>query len=322
MKKVKWGVLGTANIAKKETIPGMRQAENCELYAIAGRTLEKAKAFQEMFGFQKAYGSYEELLEDSEVEAVYIPLPNHLHKEWVLKAAAHKKHVLCEKPMSGSGKDTKEMFRACEAAGVHLMEAYAYLHSPLMKKLKEQIEEGLIGTVNFIESVFYTPGYEEDIRIHRETLGGAMYDLGCYTLTFANALFGEKPESVKVVSNFTEEHIDDLTCGFLIYPNHRRAVFHCAMFPNSRGDRSYIYGSDGGLEVPISFNAKGRQTWYLKKGEERTEFSIEIPNNYQLEVEQFGNCLLYGEKPKVSRAFSIAAAESMDMILRESGYKE
>lgn len=320
MKKVKWGVLGTASIAQRETIPGMLQAVNCELYAIAGRSLDKAEQFKERFGFQKAYGSYEELLEDPKVEAVYIPLPNHLHKEWVLKAAAHKKHVLCEKPMSGNATDTREMVKACKESGVFLMEAYAYLHSPLMKKLKQQINDGVIGEVNFIESTFHTPGYEDNIRIHRETLGGAMYDLGCYTLTFASYLFEDKPVSVKAVSNFTEEGIDDLTCGYLIYPDNRRAIFNCAMFPNDRGDRSYIYGRKGVLEIPISFNAKGVQKWYLKTGEERMEFSIDIPNNYKLEVEQLGNCILSGEEPEVSGDFSIAIAESIDAILKECGY--
>ena len=98
MRKIRWGVLGTAHIAEGQTIPGMQNTKNCELYAIAGRSLEKAKEFQNRFHLKKAYGSYDELLEDPEVEAVYIPLPNHLHKEWVLKAAAHKKHILCEKP--------------------------------------------------------------------------------------------------------------------------------------------------------------------------------------------------------------------------------
>ena len=154
MRKIRWGVLGTAHIAEGQTIPGMQNTKNCELYAIAGRSLEKAKEFQNRFHFKKAYGSYDELLEDPEVEAVYIPLPNHLHKEWVLKAAAHKKHILCEKPMSGSAKDTREMIQACKDAGVILMEAFAYLHSPLMQKLKLQIDQGLIGDVNFIESTY------------------------------------------------------------------------------------------------------------------------------------------------------------------------
>ena len=138
MKRIRWGVLGTAGIAKEQTIPGMQMAENCELYAIAGRSLEKAEQFRDDFHFQKAYGSYDDLLADPEVEAVYIPLPNNLHKEWVLKAAAHKKHVLCEKPASGSAADTKEMIQACDDAGVIFMEAFAYLHSPVMRELIKQ----------------------------------------------------------------------------------------------------------------------------------------------------------------------------------------
>jgi predicted dehydrogenase len=320
MRKIRWGVLGTAHIAEGQTIPGMQNTKNCELYAIAGRSLEKAKEFQNRFHFKKAYGSYDELLEDPEVEAVYIPLPNHLHKEWVLKAAAHKKHILCEKPMSGSAKDTREMIQACKDAGVILMEAFAYLHSPLMQKLKLQIEEGLIGEVNFIESTFYTPGYEDNIRIHRETLGGSVYDLGCYNITFASYLFGEVPISAKAVSHFTEEHIDDMTCGQLLYPGNKRAVFSCAMFPHQRGDRSFIYGTKGILEVPVSFNAEGTQKWYLIEGEKRTAFFMDIPNNYMLEVQQLGDCILNGEAPIVSADFSIQTAETMDMVLKPCGY--
>ena len=170
-----------------------KTANYTQLPAVAWK---KQKNFKTGFIFKKAYGSYDELLEDPEVEAVYIPLPNHLHKEWVLKAAAHKKHILCEKPMSGSAKDTK-MIQACKDAGVILMEAFAYLHSPLMQELKLQIDQGLIGDVNFIESTFYTPGYEDNIRIHRDTLGGSLYDLGCYNITFASYLLGKAPMSAK-----------------------------------------------------------------------------------------------------------------------------
>lgn len=320
MKKVRWGVLGTAGIAKEQTIPGMQMAENCELYAIAGRSLEKAEQFRDTFHFQKAYGSYDELLNDSDVDAVYIPLPNNLHKEWVLKAAAHKKHILCEKPMSKSAADTREMVQACEMAGVIFMEAFAYLHSPLMTELKAQIDKGLIGDVNMIESVFYTPGYEDNIRIRRDTLGGSVYDLGCYTISFASYLFGTAPLVGRAVSHFTEEKIDDLTTGYLLYPDNRRAVFSCGMFPHKRGDRSFLYGTKGILEVPIEFNAKGNQEWYLVQDGKRTAFCIDVPNNYMLEVEQLGNCILNDEKPHVSHEFSIGVATAMDMVLESCGY--
>ena len=320
MRKIKWGVLSTATIARKQTIPGMLKASNCELYAIAGRSLEKAKAFQEEFGFEKAYGSYDELIEDKEVEAIYIPLPNNLHKEWVIKAAKAGKHILCEKPMSGTAKDTKEMIDAANEAGVILMEAFAYLHSPIMAKLKEQIDSGLIGDVNLIESVFYTPGYEDNIRIRRENIGGSIYDLGCYSISFASWLYGAKPYEGKAVACFTDEKIDDLTTGYLLYPDGKRAIVSSAMFPYQRGDRSFIYGEKGTLEVPISFNAEGPQKWYLVTEEGRTEFIIDIPQNYMLEVEQLGRCIIDGEKPHVSHEFSIGNAEAIDMILASCGY--
>ena len=121
MRKVKWGVLGTAGIARGQTIPGMQLAEHCELYAVAGRNPEKAEQFRNEFGFQKAYGSYEELLADPEVEAVYIPLPNHIHCEWTVKALQAKKHVLCEKPLAMNAAEAEAMFRAAEENGMLLI---------------------------------------------------------------------------------------------------------------------------------------------------------------------------------------------------------
>ena len=174
-RKVKWGVLTTADIAKRCTIPGMQKAENCCLYGIAGRSREKVEQYKETFGFEKAYYSMDEMLDDPEIEAVYIPLPNTLHKEWVLKAAAKGKHILCEKPLSGTEKDVKEMIEACDKAGVLFMEAFAYLHSPLITSVKETLNSGIIGDLSFMESVFITPGYTPDnIRVRRETLGGSV----------------------------------------------------------------------------------------------------------------------------------------------------
>lgn len=320
MKKIKWGVLGTANIAEAQTIPGMVQAENCELYAIAGRNIEKAERFKEKFGFEKAYGSYMELLEDPEVEAVYIPLPNNLHKEWVIKAAQHKKHVLCEKPLSGTPEDVEEIIRVCDEEGIIFMEAFAYLHSPIIAKIKEQIDSGIIGDVNFIETCFYTPGYDEDIRLHRECYGGSLYDLGCYNITLATALYGEFPVEAKAVSHFTEEGIDDVSMGYLVFSGNRKAVFGCGMYPYTRGDRTFVYGKEGVLEIPVSYNAEGIQKWYLVKDDERTEFTMEIPHNYMLEVVQLGKCITDGESPKVTHEFSIGYAKALEMVLESAGY--
>ena len=167
MRKVKWGVLGTANIARGCTIPGMKRAKGCELYAIAGRNEEKVKKYKEEFGFEKSYIGYDALLEDKDVQAVYIPLPNHLHKEWVIKALKAGKHVLCEKPLALNADDAREMFDEAEANGVILMEAYAYLHSQYVASLKEDVKSGIIGDIDYIETAFITQGYVEDIRLHK-----------------------------------------------------------------------------------------------------------------------------------------------------------
>ena len=142
--KVKWGVLGTAYIFERDTARGMELAENCELTAIAGRTLEKAQQFKEKYGFQKAYGSYEELLEDKDVEAIYVALPNTLHYEWTIEALKHGKHVLCEKPLAPTGEQAREMFRTARENHVFLMEAFAYQHSPYIKEIRQLIHDETI----------------------------------------------------------------------------------------------------------------------------------------------------------------------------------
>ena len=198
MRKVKWGVLGTAYIFERDTALGMQLADNCELTAIAGRNLEKANAFKEKYGFQKAYGSYEELLEDPEIEAVYIPLPNTLHYEWTIKALQHGKHVLCEKPLAPTAKEAEEMFRAAKENQVYLMEAFAYQHSPFVKAVKKEIEAGTIGKIRYMEAALITSDYlKSNIRMRKETCGGSTYDLGVYAISLIQRMVGSEPSPSK-----------------------------------------------------------------------------------------------------------------------------
>lgn len=319
-KKIKWAVLGTANIAKKVTIPAMKDADNCDLYAIAGRTIEKAESFKNEFGFEKAYGSYEELLSDEQVEAVYIALPNNMHKEWTIKAAKAGKHILCEKPLSGNQDDVCEMIETCKRENVVFMEAFAYLHSPLVNKVKEIIDSGEIGEVKFIESTFLTPGYTDNIRIRRENLGGSLYDLGCYNVSLVLWLLQEMPVLVKSIGKFTEERIDDCFMGYMEFDSGIRASMLAGMCSGTRGDRFFVYGTKGKIEVPVQFNECGAKNIYVVLDDETKEIKIDIPNNYTLEVEQMGRCIIEGEKPYVSNEFSLKVAKVNDMCLREMGY--
>lgn len=324
MSKVKWGILGTANIARWAAIPGMQQAEHSELYAIAGRSAEKAAHFAESFGFCKSYGSYDELISDPEVQAVYIPLPNDLHLKWVLAALKSGKHVLCEKPLALNAGDAKEMFRTAEACGIHLMEAYAYLHSPYVEQLKQDVRSGIIGEVDYLETAFITQGYREDFRLHKEFGGGAMYDLGCYCTTMMLSLIDSEPEFVKAAAEFTDLGVDANTAGIIRFANGVRASFNVGMVlgenTNARYDRLYIHGTKGSIRSEVEYNQAGDLTWRILTAEGALERTVYAPQNYSLEIEQLNRCILFGEKPHITPEFSLRNAELIDRVLKEIGY--
>lgn len=321
MKKVNWGVLSTANIGKNVVIPAMLLADNCNLYGIASRNIDNARQFQKEFGFKKAYGSYEELLEDDEIQAVYIPLPNNLHGEWIKKAAKKGKHVLCEKPIVGTKKELIEVLQVCKENKTVLMEAFAYLHSPIIKDIKETLKKGEIGELTFIEATFLTPRPNDgNIRLNKKLLGGAIYDLGCYPISLVLRLLEEEPINVKGIANFTDNGIDDYANIYLEFANNIRVNILCGMCSGQRGDCFYIYGTKGIIEAPISFNADGDLSYYIVKDKERLERKMRVKNNYQLEIEQMGRCIINGEKPFVSNEFSLLNATVIDKALEAIKY--
>ncbi|MCR4933673.1 MAG: Gfo/Idh/MocA family oxidoreductase [Lachnospiraceae bacterium] len=324
MEKVKWGVLGTANIAKGCTIPGMKLSKNASLYAIAGRNLQKAESFKEEFGFEKAYGSYDELLDDKEVMAVYIPLPNHLHAKWVIEALKKKKHVLCEKPLALNEEEAKLMFDTAKENGVNLMEAYAYLHTPYIESLKSDVKSGIIGDIDYIETAFITQGYKEDIRLYKEMGGGAMYDLGCYCTTMILSLIDSKPSDVKAVAEFSDKGVDFNTSAIIKFENGVRASFNVGMIlgenTNSRFDRLYIHGTKGFIKSDVEYNQEGALTYTIYKDSKAIKRKVKNPQNYSLEVSQLGRCILDGEKPFISADFSLKNTNLMDQILKEIDY--
>ena len=324
MEKVKWGILGTANIARWATIPGMKKAENCELAAIAGRNPEKAERFAKEYGIPKYYGSYEELLEDSEIQAVYIPLPNDIHLKWVKASLKAGKHVLCEKPLALNAKEAEEMYKTAEECGVYLMEAYAYLHSPYVESLKNDVKSGIIGEVDYIDTAFVTQGYKEDFRLHKEFGGGAMYDLGCYCTTMIMSLIDSEPEMVKASAEFSDLGVDYMTAGLIRFKNGARAAFNVGMVlgqnTNSRYDRLYVHGTKGSIRSDVEYNQEGEVSYRIYTSEGMRERKVFVPQNYALEIEQLGRCILSGEKPHVTSDFSIKNAKLIDTVLKEIGF--
>ncbi len=322
--KVRWGILGTANIARWATIPGMKLAKNAELVAIAGRSAEKAQRYAETFGIPKAYGSYDELLSDPEVEAVYIPLPNDIHIKWVTAALRAGKHVLCEKPLAMNAGEVEEMFRTAKECGKYLMEAYAYLHSPYVQSLKDEVASGIIGDVDYIDTAFVTQGYKEDFRLHKEFGGGAMYDLGCYCTTMILSLIDSEVEFLKASAEFSDLGVDVLTSGQMRFANGARASFNIGMIldetSNARFDRLYIHGTKGSIRSDVEYNQQGKVSYkvYTEDGVKVKE--IDVPQNYALEIDQLSRCIRGEDTPHVTEAFSIKNAKLIDAVLKEIGY--
>jgi predicted dehydrogenase len=251
---LRFGVISTADIGVRKVIPAMQRADRCEVVAIASRDLDRARAAAAQLRIPRAYGTYEELLADAEVDAIYDPLPNHLHAEWTIAAAEAGKHVLGEKPLATSVADAERMISACEAAGVTLMEAFMYRLHPSWEAVRELVSSGRIGRLVTVQSWFSffndDPG---DIRNRVETGGGALFDIGCYCVNLSRMLFGTEPTRVQAsVTRDPEMGIDVVTSGMLGFPT-GIATFTCTTRAEP-DQRVHVYGTEGRIEVEIPFN--------------------------------------------------------------------
>ena len=271
---------------------------------------------------KKTYGSYDELLADPEVEAVYVPLPNDIHKKWVIEALRHGKHVLCEKPLAMNVREVEEMFAAAEENNVLLMEAYAYLHSPYVASLKKDVASGIIGDVDYVDTAFVTQGYTEDFRLHKEFGGGAMYDLGCYCTTMILSLIDSEPDFVKASAEFSDEGVDLSTAAIIRFKNGARASFQVGMIldqtSNSRFDRLYVHGSKGSIRSDVEYNQEGEVSYSIHTKDGQTiERKIFVPQNYSLEIEQLSRCIL-GEAVPTTPAGVVLDVEDGEGAIAET----
>ncbi|KIL35910.1 oxidoreductase [Cohnella kolymensis] len=256
MTRLRWGILGVAAIGDRAVIPAIQASETGQLLAIASRDESKARTKAEQYGIPRSYGSYQALLDDPDIDAVYIPLPNHLHKRWTIAAAQAGKHVLCEKPLAMNAQEAQEIVEACAAAGVHLAEAFMYRHHPRIARVKEIIAGGEIGQLRAIRGVFTYNGAASkgDIRHVREWGGGALYDVGCYPLSAARLIMGVEPEAVTVHALFSEEHdnVDMMASGLVEFPGHVALTFDCGMWAAPRNELE-IVGTEGRIVLNPSF---------------------------------------------------------------------
>jgi len=253
--KVRWGVLSTSQFALKLTIPAMQKSEWCDIRAIASRDRKKAEAAASAMGIPKAYGSYEELLRNPEIEAIYNPMPNHLHVPWSIKAAEAGKHVLCEKPLSVTVAEARELQRVQEKTGMKIGEAFMVRTNPQWLRACELVRSGRIGQLRSIAAYFsYFNRDASNIRNNPDIGGGGLLDIGCYPITTSRLIYGEEPKRVvSLIERDPEMKVDRLTSVILDFPS-GHAIFTCStqVVPYQRMN---LVGTKGRIEIEIPFNA-------------------------------------------------------------------
>lgn len=294
-RKVRWGVLGYAGIARNHVIPAMVNAENAEVFAIASRSRDKLKEALERFGFRKVYESYDKLLEDPEIDAVYIPLPNALHKEWAIKAARHGKHVLCEKPLALTAEDCRELAEVFRQNHVKLMEAFMYRFLPGIDKLREILDSGEIGQIRHIYSThrFYLEN-DGDVRVSRELGGGCLRDVGCYPVNLIGLLTDGYPESVSA-ERTVFQGVDHALTACLRYKDGVTANISCG-FDGCSVMVTEINGTRGSILMRNTFIDSESPILVFDAGGVMREVPVKQGQCYRLEVEQFSAALLEGRE--------------------------
>jgi D-xylose 1-dehydrogenase (NADP+, D-xylono-1,5-lactone-forming) len=311
MTPVKWGIVSTADINRK-VIPGAHASDKVELVGVASRDQARADAYAREWEIPRAYGSYEALLADPEIEAVYISLPNTLHVEWSIKALEAGKHVLCEKPMDRSPDEVAKAFDAAERTGLHLMEAFMWRHNPQTKRLKGLVEDGAIGELRLIRSAFSYSLYDtENIRLRTEVDGGALMDVGCYCVSGSRLLGGE-PVEAHGTSWIGPSGTDWVTAGVLRFPDNVLATFDCGTALTNRDELEAI-GSEGSLFLDDPWHCNNPVIELRREdGVERIE--IQHQDSYRLELENLSDAIRGEAEPLLGREDAIGQATTIQAL--------
>jgi predicted dehydrogenase len=326
MQKVRWGVLGTAKIATTKVIPAMQRGQLCEIAAIASRDSAKAEEAAARLGIPKAYGSYEEMLDDPGIDAVYNPLPNHMHVPWSIRAAEAGKHVLCEKPIGMNVAETLELMAARDRTGVTVGEAFMIQSHPQWVRTMELVRAGRIGQLrSAIGSFSYFKLDAGNIRNIREYGGGGLMDIGCYAIKTSRMVFGEEPVRVSaaMVRDPRFGNVDILTSAILDYPS-GHCVFTCSTQVALQQSMRF-YGATGRIELEIPFNPleNGPSRIRIDDGRDLTGSGVtveEFPacDQYTIQGDLFSRAIREGGPPPVPLEDALKNMAVMDAIVRSA----
>jgi predicted dehydrogenase len=317
-KPVRWGVLGAANFAKEQMAPAIHMAKGAELYALATASPEKAEGFRAFAPNLKVHGTYEDLLADPEVEAVYIPLPNHLHVEWTLKAVEAGKHVLTEKPITMHASEFDQLIAARDRSGLLVAEAYMIVHHPQWIRARELVQDGVIGRLVHVDAAFsYRLLDMENIRNRPEAGGGSLPDIGVYTFGSTRFVSGEEPVAVDHAHVRRENDVDVFAGLWARFPSFTYSGFtSMRMFPRQE---VVFHGEEGFLRVGWGpFNANLHDVAQIvveTSGGSRTFERWPGVNHYVLQVENFGRTIREGAAYPCPLEFSRGTQRMIDMVL-------
>jgi predicted dehydrogenase len=324
---LRWGILSTANIGRAAVIPAIHKSTNGEVIAVASRDAHRAQEFAAANRIPHAHGSYQALLDDERIDALYIPLPNSLHRDWTIRAVEAGKHVLCEKPLGLSAAECDAMATAADAAGVACMEAFMYRFHPRIDRALDLIAQGAIGTLRSLYAVFtFKVTKPDNIRLNPELGGGALMDVGCYCINVGRTIMRSEPEEVHAVALWTDRGVDEQMVGMLRFEGGLVLQFDCALSLERR-ECFRVAGTDGQLEITDAYlPGTGDVTIEEYHGPRaRTSHSVAGVDEYQLMVEHFAECALAGAAvryPLSEAAANMRVIEALYRSARNGGKPE
>jgi len=312
---VRWGIVSTAHI-NRLVIPPAQASEQVDLIAVASRDEPRAEEYARKWGIERAYGSYEALLADPDVEAVYISLPNSLHCQWSIRAVEAGKHVLCEKPMSRRAADVEEAFDAAERTGRILMEAFMYRHNPQTRELERLVEEGAIGRLRLVRAAFsFTMGDPENVRMLREVDGGGLMDVGCYCVSGCRLLAGE-PESVYGEQVVGPTGVDVVLAATMRFADGVFGQIDCGLALPERDELEAI-GDGGSLFLDDPWHAREPVIELRREGDvERIQ--LEPADSYGLELENLSDAIRGRAEPLLGRDDAVGQARAIEALYRSA----
>ena len=325
MKKLNWGILSTAKIGIEKVIPAMQQGKLSEIVAIASRTHESAREAAKNLKIPKAFGSYQDLLDDNSIDAVYIPLPNHMHVPWTIKALAANKHVLCEKPIALTATEAKELLKETEKfPHLKVMEAFMYRHHPQWIRALELINGGGIGMVKTVHSFFsYYNDDPENIRNMVDMGGGGLMDIGCYCISLARLIFDEEPQRVFGKIEYDPGFETDRICSGILDFVQGTSTFTCStqLVPYQRVN---VFGTKGRIEIEIPFNAPPDKPCKMlfQNNEIIEEIEIKICDQYTIQGDLFSLSVLKNEKVPTPIEDAVENMKVLEAVIQSAEKEE